>query len=99
MTTTAKALLGAPVTCNRKWTSINWKTASKHVGRLQVRIAKAIKSKRYGKVKSLQWLLIHSYYAKILAIRRVTQNSGKNTAVWIVLSGKLRNRKHKPLNS
>jgi RNA-directed DNA polymerase len=80
MTTMVKALLGAPVACNRKWTSINWKTAKKHVGRLQMRIAKAIKSKRYGKVKSLQWLLIHSYYAKILAIRRVTQNSGKNTA-------------------
>ena len=80
MTTMVKALLGAPVTCNRKWTSINWKAAKKHVGRLQTRIAKAIKSKRYGKVKSLQWLLIHSYYAKILAIRRVTQNSGKNTA-------------------
>ncbi|MCB1111027.1 MAG: group II intron reverse transcriptase/maturase, partial [Chlamydiia bacterium] len=44
-----------------------------------MRIAKAIKQGRYGKAKALQWLLTHSFYAKLLAVRRVTQNKGKNT--------------------
>src|SRR5699024_3168403 len=29
---------------------------------------------------SLQWLLTHSFYAKALAVKRVTSNRGKNTA-------------------
>lgn len=33
-----------------------------------------------GKVKSLQWLLTHSYAAKLLAVRRVSQNKGSKTA-------------------
>lgn len=35
---------------------------------------------RYGKVKSLQWLLTHSHAAKLLAVRRVSQNKGSKTA-------------------
>ena len=38
----------------------------------------------YNKVKSLQWLLTHSFYAKALAVKRVTSNKGKNTAEKIV---------------
>ncbi|MBN1576579.1 MAG: reverse transcriptase N-terminal domain-containing protein [Chitinispirillaceae bacterium] len=49
------------------------------VRRLQMRIAKAVKLKRYRLVQSLQWLLTHSYFAKLLAVRRVTSNKGKNT--------------------
>ena len=30
-------------------------------------------------MKRLQYLLIHSYYAKVLAVRKVTTNKGKNT--------------------
>ena len=30
--------------------------------------------------KTLQWLLTHSFYAKALAVKRVTNNRGKNTA-------------------
>ncbi len=44
-----------------------------------MRISKAVKEKRFGKVKSLQWLLTKSYYAKLLAIKRVTSNKGKYT--------------------
>ena len=41
----------------------------------------------HGKVKALQWLLTHSFYGRVLAIKRVTHNKGKNTpgvdgAVW-----------------
>ena len=75
---TAKA--GAPLTRINNWKSIIWTTVEDHVSRLQLRIAKAIKIGRHGKAKALQWLLTHSFYAKLLAIRRVTQNTGKYTA-------------------
>lgn len=44
-----------------------------------MRIAKAIEENRYGKAKSLQWLLVRSYSAKLLAIKRVTESKGSNT--------------------
>lgn len=61
------------------WTSINWKTVGCEVMKLQVRIAKATREGRWRKVKALQWLLTHSYSAKCLAVRRITQNKGKRT--------------------
>ena len=56
------------------WQSIDWKRAQRHVRRLQMRIAKA-----GNKVQSLQYLLTHSFYAKLLAVKRVTSNKGKKT--------------------
>lgn len=61
------------------WRSIDWKEARKDVRNLQIRIAKAVKEGRHGRVKSLQWLLTHSFYAKALAVKRVTSNKGKHT--------------------
>jgi RNA-directed DNA polymerase len=69
---------GAPSACS-KWEAINWQPMEAQVKRLQMRIAKATREKRYGKVRALQWLLTHSYYAKILAIKRVTTNAGAKT--------------------
>ena len=62
-----------------RWKSIPWKAVEKDVKRLQSRIAKAVSEKKYRKAKSLQWLLTHSYHGKLLAVRRVTTNRGKNT--------------------
>ncbi len=62
-----------------KWDSIDWNEAQRQVRRLQVRIAKAVKDNRWNKVKVLQYLLTHSLYAKLLAVKRVTSNKGKNT--------------------
>ena len=62
-----------------KWNSIDWKEARRKVRRLQVRIAKAVKENRWNKVISLQYLLTHSFYAKLLAVKRVTSNKGKKT--------------------
>lgn len=73
------ALAGAPVDDAKKWTSIKWQEAQRHVRRLQVRIAKAVKEERWNKVKSLQNLLTNSFYAKLLAVKRVTSNKGKST--------------------
>ncbi len=61
------------------WRSIDWKKARREVRRLQMRIAKAVKEGKHGKVKALQWMLTHSFYAKALAVKRVTSNKGKNT--------------------
>lgn len=52
----------------------------KDVLRLQMRIAKAVRERRWGKVKALQWLLTHSFSAKLSAVRRVVRNSGRHTA-------------------
>jgi RNA-directed DNA polymerase len=73
------ATAGAPSTRIIHWKSIDWKTAEDQVRRLQLRIAKAIKIGRYAKAKALQWLLTHSFFAKILAIKRVTKNTGRRT--------------------
>ena len=50
------------------------------VRKLQIRIAKAHTGKRYNKVKALQFLLVTSFEAKALAVRKVTSNKGKRTA-------------------
>ena len=72
---TPSALTGSSI----KWHAVDWKAAQRCVRRLQMRIAKAVKEGRQGKVKSLQWLLTHSVHAKLLAVKRVTTNKGKKT--------------------
>ena len=61
------------------WAKINWPEATRYVNRLQVRIVKATEAKKWNLVKRLQYLLTHSFYAKALAIKKVTQNKGKKT--------------------
>ena len=61
------------------WHSIDWKRARREVRRLQMRIAKAVQEGAYGRVSALQWTLTHPFYAKALAVKRVTSNRGKNT--------------------
>jgi RNA-directed DNA polymerase len=73
------AIAGAPSTRKILWKTIIWSTVEYEVRRLQLRIAKAIKIGRYAKAKALQWLLTHSFYGKLLAVKRVTQNAGKRT--------------------
>ena len=63
-----------------QWTNINWEKAEQYVNRLQTRITKAVKQRKWYLVKRLQYLLTNSHYAKLLAVRRVTQNKGKRTA-------------------
>lgn len=78
MTTTA-TLIGA-ASAYSQWESIKWSAIGKHVQRLQMRIAKATREGRLGKVKALQWLLTHAFSAKLLAVRRVVHNAGSKTA-------------------
>ena len=62
------------------WDSIQWDTPKRHVRRLQERIFRATRDKDWVKVKNLQKLLVRSHSARLLAVRRITQeNKGKNT--------------------
>ncbi len=81
-------------TLHSEWRSIDWNKAWTEVKRLQIRIAKAVKDKDYRRIKSLQWTLTHSFYAKALAVKRVTSNKGKNTpgidgVLWKTASAKM----------
>src|SRR2546429_247396 len=76
--TTAQAV-GAVSSEAAEWFAIDWQTIHRNVRRLQVRIVKAVKEGRWGKVRALQRLLTHSFSGKILAVRRVTENQGKKT--------------------
>ncbi len=79
MTTMTQTLIGAPLVNADDWNSINWKKVETFIRRLQMRIAKAVREKRWGKVSALQRLLTHSHYAKLLAVKRVAQNKGRKT--------------------
>jgi len=69
---------GALSSCT-DWNAIEWRAIWKQVNRLQVRIAKAEKEGRRGRVKALQRLLVHSFFAKLWAVRRVALNRGRRT--------------------
>ena len=78
----AKKLACAPedIDIHELWSKIDWDKCERFVQKLQARIVKAQREGRHGKVKSLQWLLTHSFYGRYLAVVRVTTNKGKNTA-------------------
>jgi RNA-directed DNA polymerase len=77
---TAVATRAGAVSGNKRdWHAINWQKAHTIVRRLQARIVKATQAGRWGKVRALQHLLTHSFSAKVVAVKRVTENQGKRT--------------------
>lgn len=63
------------------WNGIRWSSIECYVRKLQKRIYLASKEGNVKKVRRLQNTLVNSYNAKLLAVRRVTQdNTGKKTA-------------------
>lgn len=64
---------------SKSWDNIPWVKAKNLVTRLQMRIAKAVREGKTGKVRSLQRILTHSFYAKVIAVKRVTSNQGAKT--------------------
>ena len=79
LTAERQSSTGAPSRDFDDWESIDWQIVARHVQRLQMRIAKAVREGRYGKVKVLQRLLTRSFLAKLWAVRRVVTNPGKRT--------------------
>ena len=62
------------------WKSLPWKQFQRNVFRLQQRIYRASRSGDLKRVHNLQRLLLHSWSARCLAVRKVTQdNRGKRT--------------------
>src|SRR5713226_2531194 len=63
------------------WKKVPWKKLEQHVFRIQKRIYRARQRGETRKVEKLQKLLMKSKSARLLAVRRVTQdNQGKKTA-------------------
>lgn len=63
------------------WTGVPWKQVQRTVFKLQTRIYRASRRGDVQTVRKLQRLLVQSRSAKLLAVRRVTQdNRGKRTA-------------------
>lgn len=88
-------LTGATPALGNYWKAINWKKVKAHVLRLQMRIAKAVREGKMHLVKSLQWILSHSFYAKLLAVKTVTSNKGARTpgvdgVIWNTPAKKMR---------
>ena len=61
------------------WDHTDLKKARKYVRKLQRRIALAYSNDEIDKAITLQHKLIHSFYAKVLAVKIVTTNRGSNT--------------------
>ncbi len=61
------------------WSSIDWKRVEQNVRCLQIRIAKATREKKWRRVKALQRFLTRSFGGRAMAVRRVTENTGKRT--------------------
>lgn len=63
-----------------QWHYVEWRKAERYVKGMQIRIAKATQESDWRKVKNLQRMLTHSHYAKLVAVKRVTENKGKKTS-------------------
>lgn len=61
------------------WHAIDWRRVERTVRTTQKRIAKATRDGDWRRVKALQRSLTHSFSARALAVRRVTENQGKRT--------------------
>ena len=79
MSTVMKMALPAFSHPPQSWHTIDWYLVQRQVRGLQVRIAKATKQQKWRRVKALQRMLVRSFAAKAMAVRRVTENRGKRT--------------------
>lgn len=92
----------------QRWEDLNFPRAESYVKKLQRRIATAYRKNEFDKMSFLQNTLIHSFFAKALAVKVVTSNRGRNTpgvdgVLWVSPKEKydaihqLRRRGYKPL--
>jgi RNA-directed DNA polymerase len=80
---------------SNRWKSVDWKRVEKFVNNLQSRIASAAKNNDWKKVSKLSRLLTRSFYARLLAVRKVSGNKGSKTPgvdgkLWLSMSDKMR---------
>jgi len=71
----------SPLEMSGAWRELPWRKLEQHVYRIQKRIYRASQRGNSRQVEKLQKLLLKSEAARLLAVRRVTQdNQGKKTA-------------------
>ncbi len=76
-----KSMSKTEITSQVEWKNVNWAKAEWAVFKLQKRIYRASQRGDVKLVRRLQKMLVKSRYAKLIAVRKVTQeNKGKNTA-------------------
>jgi RNA-directed DNA polymerase len=90
------------------WHAVSWRQVERNVKGMQIRIAKATREGKWRKVKALQRMLTRTLSAKLLAVKRVTENQGKRTVgidgelwespetKWLAVS-KMKQRGYRPL--
>lgn len=61
------------------WHAIDWRASHARVRKLQLRIAEATRQQQWRRVRELQRILTRSFSGKAVAVRRVTENTGKRT--------------------
>ena len=61
------------------WHQMPWAGCHRRVRSLQRRIVQAVQAGAWRKVKRLSYLLVHSFAARALAVKRVTENTGRKT--------------------
>ena len=66
--TGVEKLTGATTNLGNYWKAVNWHKVEAEVKRLQMRIAKAVREGKKNKVKVFQWMLSHSFSAKLLKV-------------------------------
>ncbi|MBR8839228.1 MAG: reverse transcriptase N-terminal domain-containing protein [Stigonema ocellatum SAG 48.90 = DSM 106950] len=65
----------------KSWSDINWKSVTRNVKKLRMRIFRATQLRKLRQARSLMKLMLRSISNILLAIRKVTQlNQGKKTA-------------------
>lgn len=91
-----------------EWAAIDWRQVQFNVRAMQIRLTKATQNGNWRRVKALQRWLTNSFSAKVLAVKRVTENQGKRTAgvdreLWdtpqqkIAAVSRLKKRGYRPL--
>ena len=76
---TASATDAAPEPYS-SWDSVPWDKVEAHVSKLQNRIARATREGRAEEARKAQRQLVASFDAKLLAVRTVAGNKGRNTS-------------------
>jgi len=61
------------------WEFIDWKHVNYRVEKLQKRIAQSAEDRNWNKLRHLQKMLMNSFYARLLAVHRVTSKKSKRT--------------------
>ena len=75
----SRELQASSTLAKRAWHSINWAACHRRVRSLQRRMVQAVQAGAWRKVKRLSYLLVHSFAARTLAVKRVTEHAGKKT--------------------